>query len=178
MAGSNRSSPLLPGRACGDCTMCCKVLGIDALEKPLGKWCAHCSIGAGCRIYDRRPQECRDYFCAYLTWAEVAEAWRPTKSKIVLDFDPTGQALRAHVDPGRPDAWKAEPYYSQLKRWASGSRSGEFLVVVLIDNRAIVILPDRDIDLGPMAPGETIATERRPVPGGTAIYHAYKTKSA
>lgn len=178
MAGSNRSSPLLPGRACGDCTMCCKVLGIDALEKPLGKWCAHCSIGAGCRIYDRRPQECRDYFCAYLTWAEVAEAWRPTKSKIVLDFDPTGQALRAHVDPGRPDAWKAEPYYSQLKRWASASRSGEFLVVVLIDNRAIVILPDRDIDLGPMAPGETIATERRPVPGGTAIYHAYKTKSA
>ena len=177
MAGSNRSSPLLPGRACGDCTMCCKLLAIEALRKPVGAWCAHCDAGKGCRIYDGRPQECRDYYCAYLTWPDVAEAWRPSRSKIILDFDPTGQSLRAHVDPGRPGAWKAEPYYSQLKRWAARSGAGQFLVVVMIDDRAIVVLPDRDIDLGRIGPGETIATEQTRTPGGSTVVHAYKTKS-
>lgn len=169
--------PLVPGRACGGCTLCCKVLAIEALQKPLGTWCAHCAAGKGCRIYERRPQECRDYYCAWLTWPEASEAWRPSRAKIVLDFDRSGQALRAHVDPGRPGAWKAEPYYSQLKRWASQPGEGQRLVIVMIDDRAIVVLPDRDIDLGRIGPGETIATEQRRTPGGAMIVHAYKTKS-
>jgi hypothetical protein len=54
------------GRSCGGCTMCCKVLGITELQKPVGKWCKHCEIGYGCRIYETRPAECRTFHCAWL----------------------------------------------------------------------------------------------------------------
>lgn len=168
-------SPLLPGRGCGGCTLCCKVLSIEAMGKPAGTWCRECAAGSGCRIYDRRPGECRDYFCAYLTWAGVPEAWKPAKSKIVLDFDPTGRTLRAHVDPARPDAWRAEPYYSQLKAWARVDRRR---VIVIVRGRAIVVLPDRDVDLGVMAPDEVVVTEQRPTPAGAVTVHVYKTKRA
>jgi hypothetical protein len=178
MADAAQSSPLLPGRDCGSCTMCCKVLAIEALGKPMGKWCAQCAIGSGCRIYAERPRECRDYYCAYLTWPDVADYWWPSKSKMVLDVDPSGEWLRAHVDPARADAWKAEPYLSQLKRWASGADGGPGQVLVLIDTRAIVILPDRVIDLGVVGPDETIVTEQRPTTRGTVIVHAYKTKKS
>jgi hypothetical protein len=36
--------------------MCCKVLGITELQKPVGKWCPHCDIGKGCKIYESRPK--------------------------------------------------------------------------------------------------------------------------
>jgi hypothetical protein len=42
-------------RACGDCTLCCKVMAIEALAKPAGSWCRHCKPGQGCAIYAERP---------------------------------------------------------------------------------------------------------------------------
>jgi len=56
-----------PPRSCGTCTLCCKVLAVDELKKPHGKWCAHCKTGQGCGIYDTRPAECRDFRCTWLT---------------------------------------------------------------------------------------------------------------
>ena len=42
-------------RTCGDCTLCCKVMAIEELAKPVGTWCPHCKPGRGCRIYPDRP---------------------------------------------------------------------------------------------------------------------------
>ncbi|MGM4958232.1 hypothetical protein ACT4MK_23450 [Bradyrhizobium barranii] len=42
-------------RACGDCTLCCKVMAIEALAKLAGSWCRHCKPGQGCAIYAERP---------------------------------------------------------------------------------------------------------------------------
>jgi len=39
---------------------------IRSLDKPAGKWCDHCAIGSGCKIYEERPQDCRDFHCGYL----------------------------------------------------------------------------------------------------------------
>ena len=62
--------PLLPGRRCGECSLCCKLLRIEAFNKPVGTWCAHCAPGrGGCTIYETRPTECREFFCAWLTIA-------------------------------------------------------------------------------------------------------------
>ena len=74
--------------------------------------------------------------------------------------------LIAYVDPGRPDAWKAEPYYSQLKKWSEENVSEGKQVVVFIGHRAIVILPDRDVDLGDVAEDELIITTGRRGPRG------------
>jgi Fe-S-cluster containining protein len=50
-------------RACGDCTLCCKFMAIEELEKRAGAWCVHCEPGTGCRIYAQRPGECRTFDC-------------------------------------------------------------------------------------------------------------------
>src|SRR5579871_2428843 len=72
----------LSSRTCGTCTLCCKVLRVESLEKPQGKWCESCEIGAGCRIYDARPTECRKFLCGYLLLRELDESWRPSLSKL------------------------------------------------------------------------------------------------
>jgi hypothetical protein len=33
------------GRACGTCTLCCKVVAVPELEKAAGEWCKHCRPG-------------------------------------------------------------------------------------------------------------------------------------
>ena len=54
-----------PGKECGTCTMCCKVMGIKAIAKPPGVWCKECIPGKGCGIYETRPEACRTFYCAY-----------------------------------------------------------------------------------------------------------------
>lgn len=68
---------LTPDRACGDCSMCCKLVGVqiseDYITKP-NEWCKHCAPKvAGCLIHDDRPECCRDFQCVWLgdkTWPE------------------------------------------------------------------------------------------------------------
>lgn len=36
-----------PMRTCGSCTLCCKVMAITALKKPMNKWCEFCDKGTG-----------------------------------------------------------------------------------------------------------------------------------
>ena len=55
-----------PGRECGTCTLCCKLIAVTALEKPPGTWCPHCVRGKGCGIYETRPAECRTFYCHWM----------------------------------------------------------------------------------------------------------------
>jgi hypothetical protein len=56
----------IPGKACGDCSFCCKALEITQLAKPAGAWCEHCRAGGGCGVYATRPDICRDYECLWI----------------------------------------------------------------------------------------------------------------
>lgn len=153
-------------KECGACSLCCKLLGIEELSKPQGTWCPHCAKPSGCTIYDRRPQECRDFACGWLENPALGPDWQPSRCKIVLYFIDDGARLIAHVDRGTPDAWRREPYYGQLRSWARRwIRTGP-KVVVRIGSRLIAILPDRDVDLGNVAKGETIFIGERMTPAG------------
>ncbi|MDP3067597.1 MAG: hypothetical protein Q8M72_02885, partial [Methylocystis sp.] len=55
----------IPGKACGSCYFCCKVLEIEEFKKPAGKLCEHCALTGGCGVYDTRPDVCRDYYCRW-----------------------------------------------------------------------------------------------------------------
>jgi hypothetical protein len=149
-------SPVLSGRACGTCTLCCKVLSIKELGKPQGDWCQYCEIGHGCKIYDERPSECRAFYCGYLAWPMTEEHWFPARCKMVLVSELDGNRVAIHVDPSRPDAWREQPYYDEIKHWARLAAPEMRQVVVCIRNRAIVILPDEDVDLGPIRDDERI----------------------
>lgn len=169
-------SPILPGRSCGKCTLCCKVLSIGELDKPQGEWCRHCKVGVGCSIYDARPKECSGFYCGYLTWPETDERWFPASSKMVIVSELDGGRIAIHVDPTRPTAWRVEPYYSTIKGWAYCAAPDMVQVVVCIGNRAIVILPEEDVDLGPIAPDERIITGEIRDGGGMRL-RAMKLKS-
>ncbi len=161
-----------PGKECGTCTMCCKVLQIAALNKKHGEWCPHAKPGKGCGIYADRPLECRKFHCGYLS-SNLSEEWFPLKSKIVLMADQTG-GITAVVDTSRPEAWRDKPFYAQLKSWARTLLPQGKYVVVRVGKRAIAVLPDQDFDLGAMEMDEPLVIETAPGPGGRPIYRARK----
>jgi hypothetical protein len=165
---------IVPGRQCGSCTLCCKVMAVAEIKKPQGQSCVHCTAG-GCGIYNARPDDCRQFHCRFLIEASLKEVWRPSRSKIVLVASPDGNRIAAHVDPARPGAWKREPYYSKLKEWARKAVAYRGQVFVCIGKRTIVIFPDRDVDVGIVESDEVIVTEERKEPSGTRL-NAIKMK--
>jgi hypothetical protein len=78
---------LVPGRACGECTVCCKELPILSVEmkKPAGVLCEHC-VGTGCGIYDSRPPVCRGFICAWRNLDNLEDIWRPDRCGIMVTF--------------------------------------------------------------------------------------------
>ena len=141
-------------RACDGCTLCCKLLGIAELQKPMGVWCPHTLKGRGCGIYDQRPHPCRVFECLWLLTDNVADYWKPDQSKMVLAGDETGTLINVIVDASRPDAWKKEPYYGDLKTWA---RQMLWRVQVLTPGHGWIIFPEEDLYLGERRPDDEIA---------------------
>jgi hypothetical protein len=152
---------IVPGRACGSCTLCCKVLLIRELAKPAGTWCPKCNVGKGCSIYSERPDVCRAFVCGYLLGAQISESWRPNKAKMVLVFE--DPHITVHVDPGSPAAWRNEPYISDLRRWSSELAAVRGNVLVAVGRRVFAVLPQGgEADLGIVAEDERILTRALP----------------
>jgi hypothetical protein len=149
------------GKSCGRCTLCCKVMAVDSLDKPAGAWCTHCLQSSGCAIYEARPNDCRIYMCDWLLSPELGPEWRPDKARFVLETADGGRNTYVNLDPQRPDAWRREPYYSFLKTLALRMpRTGR---QILIRNgwHITALLPDEEVDLGILDPEEGVLTERR-----------------
>lgn len=98
---------------CGECTMCCKLLGIPELNKPKDKWCQHCDIGKGCRIYDdpAKPEPCNGFACIWLQHEDTPNPLpanlRPDKCKVMMYEPEDGEdgMVIAMCDPHAPNAW-------------------------------------------------------------------------
>lgn len=144
-------------RHCGDCTLCCKVMAIEALAKPVNCWCPHCGPGGGCTIYANRPAECATFGCHRLVNDLLGEAWKPNRSKPVLTTSDDGIEVRC--DPGFPDAWRREPYASEIREWAVSGEASDMTVIVIVGQRVTLITPDREFELGVVAPDERIMRE-------------------
>jgi hypothetical protein len=113
-------------------------------------------------MYDERPTECRDFLCGFLTLHELDESWRPSTSKLVIGFEGgEKKTVFVHVDPNRADAWKRAPYYQKLKEWSLRALAGRGQIIAKIGVRAIVIMPDKDVDLGPIGDDEMIVTQEK-----------------
>jgi hypothetical protein len=127
------------GRDCSGCTRCCELLSVAELDKEPMVACEHCTEANGCRIYPDRPTECRQFYCGYLLDPTLDECWKPSKSKLVVAFGEHPYAVAIHVDVGSPDAWRQEPFYSQIRRWAvSAARTGTRVVVWQGDEKILV----------------------------------------
>ena len=151
---------LVPGRSCGTCTMCCKVYTIRELNKPAGRWCIHCVQGSGCGVHPSRPRSCREFFCSWLVDPNLGPAWKPEVCRFVLSADATHRAIMVTVDPGRPLAWKREPYYPVLKQFSEVFFRIDQKVLVNLNGHITVILPDRDVPIGAVVAGDEIVLYR------------------
>lgn len=129
--------------------MCCKVLLIKELEKPVGRWCRHAVMGKGCGIYEDRPSVCRSFYCHWMLDPNLGPEWKPEKAKFVLYPDAKKEEVfHVAVDPAFPDAWTKPPFFVAIKDWVQeGAERGRFMVVH-IGTRWIAVLPDRIVELG------------------------------
>jgi hypothetical protein len=164
------------GRDCGTCTLCCKVFDVPSLNKPAGKWCTHCSPGKGCGIHETRPDHCRSFFCMWMTVDWLGPEWKPEIAKFVLTIDPVSKFMLVQVDPGSPKAWREKPYYAQFQHWARAMMPREQLVVILNGNRATVVMPDGETELGVIGPQDRLGVKMRMTPNGPT-YDLQRTKA-
>ena len=162
-------APPAPGRACGPCTLCCKVYDVPTVESVAGRWCRHTQAGRGCAIHATRPAHCRAFHCLWMTQTWLGPEWRPDRAKMVLSLDPLSRNMNVQVDPGQAGAWRRAPYYAQLKRWAAASVPLERHVLVHVDRATTVVLPDRDVSLGVVAGDERIVSRPRMTPQGPSF---------
>lgn len=149
------------------------VLKINEIDKPRGRWCPHCSTRKACDIYENRPEECQKFYCGWLTNDNLGEEWKPSKSKIVLVAELDGNRIAAYVHPKRPDAWRTEPFYSELKRWATAGAPHRGQVIVCVGRQTFVVFPDREVDLGIVNDDDRIVTGEKMTPYGLQL-DAYK----
>jgi hypothetical protein len=161
-----------PARECGDCTLCCKVMAIEELAKPAGAWCRHCKPGRGCLIYADRPPECRSFSCLWLVDDRLDQHWKPSKSKLVLTTSDDGIEVRC--DPGFPDAWRKQPFRSEIREWAISGETLDMTVVVVIGRKVVLVAPDREFDLGIVQQDERIVREFE----GTRVVNASVAKAS
>jgi hypothetical protein len=146
-----------PKRTCGDCTLCCKVMAIEELAKPAGSWCAHCEPRRGCLVHADRPAECRSFACLWLIDGRLDQRWKPSRSKLVLTTSEDGIEIRC--DPGFPEAWRQEPFRSQIRQWALSGEVHDVTVLVMSGEEMILVTSDREFDLGVVRPDQRIVRE-------------------
>jgi hypothetical protein len=141
--------------SCDGCSLCCKVLSVDEIDKPAGRWCRAIKRddhGRSCGIHPERPGACRAFECLWLAsqsrpGQEMQPELRPDRAHLVFamdfsvggDVDPEQRVLYAHVDQDWPNAWR-----SPLPRLAIRTflqRGGN--VIVVIGSRRVLLRPNK-----------------------------------
>jgi len=93
---------------CGECSLCCKLMGVSSINKPVNRWCRHCTK-PGCGIYHDRPRDCQDYACIWLQSHEgeglshiepMALELKPSVCGGILDVTKDGESLLVHMNVG------------------------------------------------------------------------------
>lgn len=81
-------------RECGGCTLCCKLMGVEELNKPQETWCIHCDKGSGCKIHEKEnyPPSCKVYKCLWLQGIVPLE-FRPDKVRAVVGTTEDGKNM-------------------------------------------------------------------------------------
>jgi len=152
-------------KTCGTCSLCCKVLQIEPLAKPAGQWCAHVRKGMGCGVYQDRPTPCRVFTCGWLARDDLDESWKPERCRFLIrDENQLGQ-LCIDVDPGLPNAWRQDPYYSRIKQWSKAIWTLSVCVVVYAGDRNIVVFPEEDLEIDALGQGEQLRVGYRRIEG-------------
>lgn len=141
-------------RECGECQLCCKLVPVEALNKPAGQKCVNQKFGKGCTVYHRSgfPTECRLWNCRWLVGDDTADQSRPDRSHIVIDVVPdfvtitdnqTGdtfhiQVVQCWVDPRYPTAYREKAFLDYVQR---RGKEGTAAILRFNNREAITLFP-------------------------------------
>lgn len=154
-------NPLVPGRTCGSCMLCCMVMQVEELNKPSGVPCGYAVAGSGCTIREHRPRSCRRFFCGWRLDPNIDSQWKPSISGFLLTISLRYASMLVMVDPATPFAWKVQPYYGRFKEWSARAfNQDKRIVAIVAGGEATVILPDRDVPIGVLGPEDEILLSR------------------
>jgi hypothetical protein len=148
--------------------MCCKLYDVPAVPKKAGAWCPHCAVGQGCKIYDERPDLCREFVCLWIQDAGLPEDWKPEKSKMVATVSAQTGFIHVRCDPASPNAWRRDPHHSYLRSWSRQLLERRSHLLVFVGEQAHLIMPEQDVPLGKMSPETSFAVKRTFGPQGVA----------
>lgn len=98
-------------RQCGECSLCCTVLRVDALAKLGGIPCVQLADplrGGGCRIHASRPAVCRRYRCLWLQGG-LAEHERPDRLGAIVDLQAGGEGVRLSIRQAAAGVYDGSP---------------------------------------------------------------------
>lgn len=140
------ASPLVEGRSCGDCHLCCKVFPIEETGKSDDGWCPHLDPARGCAIHADRPGPCREFFCLWRYDASLGDDWKPCNAGFVL-HDPAPFALFITEDVDNPGAWRRDPYEGDFRSFARDLISKQYFVGYRRGERTMLLLKDGEIEL-------------------------------
>lgn len=128
-------------RRCGACNACCTHLRVPSINKAADETCPHLRPGVcGCGIHEARPQECRNFTCAWLDGGLSLDD-RPDKIGVIF-FAQHGTAFS-------PD----EPVLAVKSVWPDGLIAGRAKVLfdLLRQKRLLLLIsPDRRELFGPI----------------------------
>ena len=114
--GKTQMNLISTDKLCGDCTACCTIMKVGALNKPDYTPCQHlCS--KGCAIYSHKPAECDTWQCAWKSgWIDGDERRRPDNLGVMFEYRIVGGSSFLWVYEVWPDALKDEKVNHLLKR--------------------------------------------------------------
>lgn len=101
------TSATTSARSCGECTLCCKLMGVPELKKPSARLCGSCDVGKGCTVYEERPPSCRNFQCFWLMDENFPDEFRPDRIHALAAFNDTPESCVLHVDPAFPKAMRS-----------------------------------------------------------------------
>lgn len=154
------------GRACGTCNLCCSVLEIAPLAKPVGDLCRHALPGNGCAIHGAHPEVCKGFHCEWIRRPDLGDEWFPATAHFLLRLSPDGRSISVDVDADHPDAWRSPAYYPTIKAWARAAVANQGQVIVNVGYMAIAIFPEEDLEVGDFRAGDQLMTAYRLTPAG------------
>ena len=114
----------------------------------------YCAPGVGCKIYESRPVECRTFMCMWLLNNNLGAEWKPDRSKLVVTNGRDGKGLEVRCDPGFPQAWRKEPYHSQILEWADAAKPHG--VIICVTNRVTLVAREGEFPLGEVTDDDQI----------------------
>ena len=134
-----------PGKSCGTCTACCRLMAVPELYKTAWVDCPNCAIGKGCKVYPDRPESCRDFMCGWLMAPYMGEELKPERCHVVLSMPYDDHTIVANCDPRTPDAWRAPHVIEMLHLLARAF--AQRIVLVQVEQRYWRILEDRIVPI-------------------------------